>query len=154
MSVGSISRRLLFSPHSQSQPLTAIQSHRAVLYLYRKIVRIMPRVLTAYQIEGEGIEAEAIGNVRKLFESSRNVSNIDIIEVLRLKAELEIQETLLLYKTKSHVYNMLFKQPMLAETVNNKAPAAIKQKLLNNTRTSSKSPEESQFLIDFLRGTA
>jgi hypothetical protein len=148
--------RPLFSPSTGLKPLTATQSHRAVLSLYRKIVRILPRAMRAYEIEGEADQTLAAKNIRDMFDKNRSIHDVQVIEVLRHKAELDLEETLLMHKTKSHVHNDLLGEPMLAQSIQSRAPQILKQKLLNSTHSNNNNSknDQSQFLDDFLRGTA
>jgi hypothetical protein len=62
-------------------------------------------------------------------------------------------ETVLMYKTKSHIMDALFDQPLLADRL-----PTVKDKLnkiknnMNNNNNNQQNNFESQFLADFLKG--
>jgi hypothetical protein len=133
-----------------------------VLELYRKICRLLPQVLKSYELEGEDSYHRAIRTLRYHFEHHRELTDRHIIEMLRHKAENEIEEALLMYKTKSHVAVLIFQEPQLASV----ARAAKEQRGKNVgegqgqgqgarqiTANQSSQSQPSPFLHDFLAGT-
>ena len=132
-------------------PLTEVESRGSVLDLYRKICRLLPQVLKGYELEGEDSYHRALRNLRFHFEHHRQLQDRHVVEVLRHKAEMEIEEALLMYKTKSHVAALIFQEPQLASVAR-----AARQ---GRQRDSSSAPGSSAttpspFLQDFLAGTA
>lgn len=124
----------------------------SVLALYRKICRLMPQVLKGYELEGEDSYHRAIRNIRFFFEHHRQLRDQHVIEVLRHKAEMEIEEAMLLYKTKSHIAALLFEEPQLASV----ARHSKEQRLMTTTTTAAgaQHAQHSPFLQEFLAGTA
>ena len=131
---------------SVSPFLNSSESRASILHLYKKICRTVPQVLKGYELEGEDSYHRAVRNLRFFFEHHRALKDQKVIEMLRQKAENEIQEALLLYKTKSHVANLLFEEPQLASIV--RANEEIQK--LNPTERNSPSP----FLQSFFAGSA
>lgn len=129
------------------EALNKQETHEAILQLYRKICRLMPHVLKSYELEGEDAYYRAVANVRLQFEHHRKLNNHILIESLRHKAEMEIEETLLLYKTKSHAAAILFVEPQLSSILR-----ANEQQEQNDGRHGVNGP--SNFMQAFLSGTA
>ena len=88
-------KRLLSRRSSAS--LTQIESRGSVLDLYRKICRLLPQVLKAYELQGEDSYHRALRNIRFHFENHRRLADSNVVEVLRHKAEMEIEEAMLMY---------------------------------------------------------
>ena len=143
---------------SSVAPLTLDESHRSVLDLYRKICRLLPQVLKGYELEGEDSYHRGIRNVRFHFEHHRALSDRHVVEVLRHKAEMEIEESLLMHKTKSHVAALLFEEPMLSSVARRsreQRSSAHSNRLTDSAASSTPTRQEpSPFLQDFLAGTA
>ena len=72
------------------------QSRDSILDLYRKICRLLPQVLKAYELQGEDSYHRALRNLRFYFENHRELRDSNVIEVLRHKAEMEIEEAMLM----------------------------------------------------------
>jgi len=125
--------------------LNAEENRLAVLKQYRKIVRNIPRILLAYEITGgTAVERSAIANVRTHFSRYAGVSDLGVAAMLRHKAEMEVQETLLLWKTKSHVCNLV-----LNESAPQIASLMAKQQQEKQLTPQAK---QSPFLSSFLQG--
>ena len=143
-------------------PLSDIESRRSVLDLYRKVCRLLPQVLKGYELEGEDSYHRGLRNLRFHFEHHRQLRDRHVVEVLRHKAEMEIEEALLMYKTKSHVAALLFEEPQLASVARAAketrggatSPRSLPspQSGARGVKGSTTSP--SPFLQDFLAGTA
>jgi hypothetical protein len=90
------------------------------------------------------LEREAIRNIRDHFERNRNVSDPGVVAVLRHKCEMEVSESLLLWKTKSHVCNLVLN-----------APSTPIAQLMAKQQQNKSLPEkalQSQFLTSFFQG--
>ena len=125
-----------------------------MLDLYRKICRLTPQVLRGYELEGEDSYHRAIRNVRFHFEHHRALQDRHVVELLRHKAEMEIEEALLLYKTKSHIAALLFSEPMLASAARHSRQQRLSQHQQQQHSASGQQQQPSPFLQDFLAGTA
>ena len=133
-------------------PLTEAESHRSVLDLYRKICRLLPQVLKGYELEGEDSYHRALRNLRFHFEHHRQLQDRHVVEVLRHKAEMEIEEALLMYKTKSHVAALIFQEPQLASVARASRDTRLRGSGGGEAQQGKATP--SPFLQDFLAGTA
>mmetsp|Transcript_21287 Transcript_21287/g.44273 ORF Transcript_21287/g.44273 Transcript_21287/m.44273 type:complete len:123 (+) Transcript_21287:93-461(+) len=69
--------------------------------LYRSIAKELPRVLTIYDIDIPVPEARA--GIRSLFESNGSVKDERVVGMLVEKGYMELEETLLHYKQRSHL---------------------------------------------------
>ena len=115
--------------------------------MYRKVVRSVPRVLLAYEISGGPLlEREALANVRSHFDRHLDVTDLGVAAVLRHKAEMEVQEALMMWKTKSHVCTLM---------LNDSAPVVskiVQKKLHEHDSKLPEQPKQSPFLSSFLQG--
>ncbi|CEP03919.1 NADH dehydrogenase [ubiquinone] 1 alpha subcomplex subunit 6 [Plasmodiophora brassicae] len=84
----------------------AHEARQRVLHLYRRVVRAMPGILNGYDISDMSTP-QAVKNVGTRFRRFRDVDDINMIDMLRCKAEMELHETLLGFKTRSHVLKAL-----------------------------------------------
>ena len=137
-------------------PLSESESHRSVLDLYRKLCRLLPQVLRGYELEGEDSYHRAIRNLRFHFEHHRQLTDRHVVEVLRHKAEMEIEEALLMYKTKSHVAALIFQEPQLASVARHARQLRQRDAQHGGQQVGAQSggAAPSPFLQDFLAGTA
>jgi NADH dehydrogenase (ubiquinone) 1 alpha subcomplex subunit 6 len=69
--------------------------------LYRAIAKELPRVLTIYDIDIPVPEARA--GIRTLFNANGNIKDDRVVDMLVEKGYMELEETLLHYKQKSHL---------------------------------------------------
>ena len=69
--------------------------------LYRAISKELPRVLTIYDIDLP--IAEARSGIRSLFQQNANIKDERVTSMLVEKGYMELEETLLHYKQKSHL---------------------------------------------------
>ena len=95
-----------FLSRRQSSALTEIESKGSVLDLYRKICRLLPQVLKAYELQGEDSYHRALRNLRFYFENHRELRDSNVIEVLRHKAEMEIEEAMLMSATHTPTHSL------------------------------------------------
>jgi len=130
---------------TDTKPLNQEQHRLHVLRLYRKIVRSVPRVLMAYEITGgPQLERDAVYNVRQHFEHNRHIKDPGVQGVLRHKTEMEISETLQMWKTKSHVCNLVLNMPS--------APVAQLMAKQQQAKNLPKEAQQSPFLTSFYQG--
>mmetsp|Transcript_33158 Transcript_33158/g.47070 ORF Transcript_33158/g.47070 Transcript_33158/m.47070 type:complete len:123 (-) Transcript_33158:811-1179(-) len=73
--------------------------------LYRSICKEIPRVLTIYDIDMPLLEAKAA--VRKGFAMNNYVRDERVIDMLVEKGYMELEETLLQHKQRSHLLRFL-----------------------------------------------
>ncbi|KAL3804340.1 hypothetical protein HJC23_011268 [Cyclotella cryptica] len=69
--------------------------------LYRAIAKELPRVLTIYDIDLPVPEARA--GIRALFQGNAHIKDERVVDMLVEKGYMELEETLLHYKQKSHL---------------------------------------------------
>jgi hypothetical protein len=135
------------------EALSPSESRGSVLDLYRKICRLTPQVLRGYELEGEDSYHRAIRNVRFHFEHHRQLQDRHVVELLRHKAEMEIEEALLMYKTKSHIAALLFMEPQLASVARHSRQQRSSAQPQPATGAGQQQ-QPSPFLQDFLAGSA
>lgn len=82
--------------HSASSPAVT---------LYRYITKQVPRVLTLYDIPMEPAEARLA--VQALFRKHENVQDPRVVDMLITKANMELEETLMQWKQKVHLTQLL-----------------------------------------------
>jgi NADH dehydrogenase (ubiquinone) 1 alpha subcomplex subunit 6 len=73
--------------------------------LYRHITKQVPRVLTLYDINMEPAEARLA--VQAFFRQNATVKDPRVIDMLISKASMELEETLMQWKQKTHLVTML-----------------------------------------------
>jgi hypothetical protein len=100
----------------------------------------------AYEITGgPSLERDVIATLREYFARHASVTDMGVTAVLRHKAEMEVTESLLMWKTKSHICKLL-----LAEGGN-----ANLGKMMQKRQQETQLPEqakESPFLSAFYKG--
>jgi len=88
-------------------------SRRSVLRLYRKAQRNLPWILQQYDFALSKPELDlAKSNVRRMFEQHKDVTDLDVIDILKFHATAEIQEVLDLFKTKAHIKGTILAEPI------------------------------------------
>eukprot|EP00466_Bigelowiella_natans_P009297 jgi/Bigna1/137303/aug1.38_g12011 len=79
---------------------------RSVRRLYKNIMKSVPRVLDQYEFTY--MEENAVRtNLKKHFTKHFNESNPVVIDMLRIKGEMELDETLRMFKTPCHIEKIL-----------------------------------------------
>ncbi|KDO29249.1 hypothetical protein SPRG_19915 [Saprolegnia parasitica CBS 223.65] len=73
--------------------------------LYRHITKQVPRVLTLYDINMEPREARLA--VQAFFRKNAEIKDPRVIDMLISKANMELEETLMQWKQKSHLLTLL-----------------------------------------------
>ncbi|OQR90841.1 hypothetical protein THRCLA_22508 [Thraustotheca clavata] len=73
--------------------------------VYRHITKQVPRVLTLYDINMEPREARLA--VQAFFRKNADVKDPRVIDMLISKANMELEETLMQWKQKSHLVTLL-----------------------------------------------
>mmetsp|Transcript_10612 Transcript_10612/g.15903 ORF Transcript_10612/g.15903 Transcript_10612/m.15903 type:complete len:126 (+) Transcript_10612:60-437(+) len=81
------------------------QSKAPIMDLYRSICREIPRVLTIYDVDID--PALARRKVNLLFRKHADVKDDDVIQILVSKGYMELEETVLQYKQKTHLMRIL-----------------------------------------------
>jgi len=79
----------------------ATASANPVARLYRSVLKEIPRVLTIYDIDIPIPEAGDV--IRKQFTNSANVKDQRVIDMLIEKGYMNLEETLLQHKQRSHL---------------------------------------------------
>ncbi|XP_018495902.1 NADH dehydrogenase [ubiquinone] 1 alpha subcomplex subunit 6 isoform X2 [Galendromus occidentalis] len=80
---------------------TMPEAKRRVMSLYKAWFRAIPTIMDKFDISVS--EKDCRVKIREKFEMNRNVSDIRTIDLLVMKGQMELVETLRLFKTKSHV---------------------------------------------------
>eukprot|EP01111_Echinosteliopsis_oligospora_P004560 TRINITY_DN1755_c0_g1_i1.p1 TRINITY_DN1755_c0_g1~~TRINITY_DN1755_c0_g1_i1.p1 ORF type:complete len:168 (+),score=39.65 TRINITY_DN1755_c0_g1_i1:112-615(+) len=80
---------------------TVLEAHARSRELFRKSVRLIPWISDTFQLDYS--KREMTNRIRERFDQSKDVTQLEIINRLLHKGENEIQETLMLWKTRSHV---------------------------------------------------
>ncbi|KAI8906055.1 hypothetical protein EDD86DRAFT_277445 [Gorgonomyces haynaldii] len=84
---------------SQSGSLN--QARKRALALYRDWIRSAPDVVDMYKLD---VSSRVLRHkIREQFEKNRYVSDIKIIDILLFKGRIEYEETMNLWKQKTHV---------------------------------------------------
>lgn len=96
---------------------TPASSPNEALHLFRRVLREMPRILTIYDIDLSVVEARQC--VREAFREKAWVKDERTIEILCHKGKIELEETILQYKTKSQLMSIL--EPRLMSPKQEKA---------------------------------
>lgn len=73
--------------------------------LYRHITKQIPRVLTLYDINMEPSDARKA--IQNLFRENAHVKDPRAIDMLVTKAHMEVEETLMQWKQKTHLLTLL-----------------------------------------------
>eukprot|EP01115_Flamella_aegyptia_P001158 TRINITY_DN118565_c0_g1_i1.p1 TRINITY_DN118565_c0_g1~~TRINITY_DN118565_c0_g1_i1.p1 ORF type:complete len:169 (-),score=47.84 TRINITY_DN118565_c0_g1_i1:52-558(-) len=81
------------------------EASRNATRTYRRMLKSIPTVIKAYQLEYTPEQIKR--KIRHDFESHKEVKDVEISDMLNFKALQELDETLNLYKTKSHITNIL-----------------------------------------------
>jgi len=76
-----------------------------VVDLYRRILREIPRVITVFDMDLT--EKELRKKVREQFKVHDGITDPRAIDRLLLRAELDLEETVNVWKQKAHVYRLL-----------------------------------------------
>ncbi|KAJ3103871.1 NADH dehydrogenase 1 alpha subcomplex subunit 6 ndufa6 [Phlyctochytrium planicorne] len=77
------------------------QARRRALQLYRDWIRAAPVIVERFQLE---ISTETVrSRIRTEFESKRFVQELPVLDILLTKGRMEYDETLNMWKQKSHV---------------------------------------------------
>jgi hypothetical protein len=87
------------------------EARKKVINVYRRIARMLPSVLKRYEIYDVPVP-KARSNLAKHFRKYADVAEPQVIDTLRFKAEMDMYEALAMFKTRSHVYDMVKDVPV------------------------------------------
>lgn len=73
--------------------------------LYRAITKEVPRILTIYDIDMDYNEARAV--IAEYFRSNSHIEDRRVVDSLVMKGYMELEETTLQYKQKTHLLKLL-----------------------------------------------
>lgn len=82
-----------------------LKGKNPAVVLYRHIIKQIPRVLTLYDISMEPSEARSAMQV--MFRENANVQDPRVIDMLLTRGNMELEETLMQWKQRSHLVNLL-----------------------------------------------
>ncbi|GAB5033190.1 nadh dehydrogenase [Nannochloropsis oceanica] len=100
-----------------------------VVQLYRTISKELPRVLTIY--DADLAPAEARAKVQNLFRKNSHVGDPVIVDMLVKKGYMELEETLMQWKQKTHLLRLLAADTETPRKYKNKKTVA--EKFFSNT---------------------
>lgn len=80
---------------------TALQARKRVLSLYREWIRQAPEIVDIYRLEFSSKVVRQ--RIRQEFEKNRYVSDLHTIDILVFKGRTEFEETMNVWKQKTHV---------------------------------------------------
>lgn len=83
----------------------AAKASSPAVTLYRYITKQVPRVLTLYDVSMEPVEARMA--IQALFRQNADVKDPRIVDMLITKANMELEETLMLWKQKVHLMTLI-----------------------------------------------
>ena len=121
----------------QASSRSRAEARKRVRSLYRKIVRDMPRLLNAFDLDHRYPELY-YEKIKARFYEHKDVKDIRYIDILRQQGEMDYQEAVNMWSTKSHI----------------NAYAKAHPSELIQTKYDSDEPvqkDQSQFLTDFLK---
>lgn len=100
------SRQVIQRVSGQVRPVLSLDSkeaRRRVLNLYRAWYRQVPRILHDYELPVS--EARMKNKLREMFQQNKNVTDIRTIDMLVIKGQMDLNETVLKFKQSCHVMN-------------------------------------------------
>ena len=102
------SRRIIHpATQGQVKPIlstTREEAHRRVMNLYRAWYRQIPYILHERQ-EMPLTKREAFNKLRELFYQNQHVTDVRVIDMLVIKGQMELNETVLRFKQECHIMN-------------------------------------------------
>lgn len=90
---------------TQSSVISFVQGQREVVELYRRMCKSLPHVLNVYDIDMT--PAAARNHIAELFRQNSHVRDPRVVAMLVHQGQLELDETLLQYKQRSHLIERL-----------------------------------------------
>ena len=109
MVLGHFRLRRIIPAHLKTQPAKDLQEARKkVLSLYRTSLRYAGEIQSLYPLDVPVLRIRQV--MRQQVEKHRYVTNLDTINMLTFQGAVELEETLYMWKTQSHVMKY-FKEP-------------------------------------------
>lgn len=101
-------RKILPSEFKTQPAASKEEARQRAIWLYRTCLRHAPEIQSIYPLD---IPISQIRQrMREEFEKNRFVDNLDTINVLLMKGQMELEETLYMWKTRGHVEHMFSKE--------------------------------------------
>ncbi|KAI1289734.1 NADH dehydrogenase [ubiquinone] 1 alpha subcomplex subunit 6 [Halotydeus destructor] len=100
------SKQLMKHVQGQVKPILSLdkpEAHRRVINLYRAWYRQVPYILHDYHLNLS--EKQMKEKLREFFYRNKNVSDIRVIDMLIIKGQMELNETVNKWKQECHVMN-------------------------------------------------
>jgi NADH dehydrogenase (ubiquinone) 1 alpha subcomplex subunit 6 len=101
--VGSVLKHMVDTPSTGVMPLSKIR--RDTLRLYRYCIRSIPYLQTNYKLPYTRMEVRNF--FRSRFDEYRGVTDPKQMEMLLWRGEQELEETISMFKTRSHVVRVM-----------------------------------------------
>ena len=102
------SRRIVqAAAQGQVKPVLSLnreEAHRRVMNLYRAWYRQVPYILHQNP-QLPVTEKQMYDKIRELFYQNRNVTDVRVIDMLVIKGQMELNETVLRFKQENHLMN-------------------------------------------------
>ena len=102
------SRRIVqATAQGQVKPILSLnrdEAHRRVMNLYRAWYRQVP-YLSHTNPDLPVTETQMYNKIRELFYQNRNVTDVRVIDMLVIKGQMELNETVMRWKQECHIMN-------------------------------------------------
>jgi len=110
---------------------------RKALSLYRDCLRLIPHVRSTYSLD---LTPEQIKHrIRYEFRKQRGITDLKVIDMLIFKGRTELEEVRHIFKTKSHMIQIL--SPISTESEETETKEAKNQRIFNEWLQEIKKPE-------------
>ncbi|XP_059052847.1 NADH dehydrogenase [ubiquinone] 1 alpha subcomplex subunit 6-like isoform X6 [Achroia grisella] len=81
--------------------LNSVEARKRVLNLYKAWYRQVPHIVKDYDIPKS--EEQCREKLKELFIKNKDVTDIRVVDMLIIKGQMELQETVKLWKQKGHI---------------------------------------------------